>query len=167
MGKKLILLLISIFLLVGCENTMATPASKVESFLGKYQKLDKNVLLDLDNVIKKDTDMNKSQKEKYKNLLEKQYQNLSYKIKNEEINGTTSIVETEIEVLDYKSVIEEVDKYYEKNEIDNYIDYKLEEMGKQKDKVKYELVFFLEKENGNWVIKELDEEDYKKIHGLY
>ena len=169
MNKKIIILLIGIFLLLGCENSMATPSSKVESFFNKYQKLDKNVLLDLDNVIKKDKSMNKEQKEIYKDLLEKQYQNLSYKIKNEEVNNNSAIVETEIEVLDYNNSIIKSQKYYEKhkNEIDNYIDYKLKKMQEVDEKIKYELIFFLRKEKGNWIIEELNEEEYKKIHGLY
>ena len=44
--KIFIFLLITLFLL-GCDNVKNTPTSKVESFLNKYQTLDKNVLKDL------------------------------------------------------------------------------------------------------------------------
>ena len=49
--------------------------------------------------------MNEEEKKEYKMLLEKQYQNLSYKIKNEEIVGNNATVEVEIEVLDYATSI--------------------------------------------------------------
>ena len=104
--KKIIILLLPILFLLGCENTLNTPTSKVESFFKKYQTLDKNVLLDLDNYIDKNNKLTKKQKEEYKEVLKKQYQNLSYKIKNEEVEKDVSIVETEIEVLNYSNINE-------------------------------------------------------------
>ena len=134
---------------------MNTPTSKVESFLNKYQILDKNVLKDLDNYLSKDKTLTNKQKEKYKELLKRQYQNLSYKIKNEEIENNVSIVETEIEVLDYSRI-------KEKN-----INKKLDKMKNTEEKKKYELTFYLNKEKGIWKIDSLSEDDYKKINGLY
>lgn len=153
--KKIIILLLSILFLLGCENTLNTPTSKVESFFKKYQTLDKNVLLDLDNYIDKNNKLTKKQKEEYKEVLKKQYQNLSYKIKNEEVEKDVSIVETEIEVLDYSSI-------KEKN-----IDKKLNKMKNIEEKKKYEITFYLNKEKGVWVIEKLNDDDYLKINGLY
>ena len=153
--KKIIILLLPILFLLGCENTLNTPTSKVESFFKKYQTLDKNVLLDLDNYIDKNNKLTKKQKEEYKELLKRQYQNLSYKIKNEEIENNVSIVETEIEVLDYSRI-------KEKN-----INKKLDKMKNTEEKKKYELTFYLNKEKGIWKIDSLSEDDYKKINGLY
>lgn len=153
--KKIIILLLPILFLLGCENTLNTPTSKVESFFKKYQTLDKNVLLDLDNYIDKNNKLTKKQKEEYKEVLKKQYQNLSYKIKNEEVEKDVSIVETEIEVLDYSRI-------KEKN-----INKKLDKMKNTEEKKKYELTFYLNKEKGIWKIDSLSEDDYKKINGLY
>ncbi len=152
---KKIIILVGLIFLLGCENTLNTPTSKVESFLNKYQILDKNVLKDLDNYLSKDKTLTNKQKEKYKELLKRQYQNLSYKIKNEEIENNVSIVETEIEVLDYSRI-------KEKN-----INKKLDKMKNTEEKKKYELTFYLNKEKGIWKIDSLSEDDYKKINGLY
>lgn len=152
---KKIIILVGLIFLLGCENTLNTPTSKVESFLNKYQILDKNVLKDLDNYLSKDKTLTNKQKEKYKELLKRQYQNLSYKIKNEEIENNVSIVETEIEVLDYSRI-------KEKN-----INKKLNKMKNTEEKKKYELTFYLNKEKGIWKIDSLSEDDYKKINGLY
>ena len=152
---KKIIILVGLIFLLGCENTLNTPTSKVESFLNKYQILDKNVLKDLDNYLSKDKTLTNKQKEKYKELLKRQYQNLSYKIKNEEIENNVSIVETEIEVLDYSRI-------KEKN-----INKKLDKMKNTEKKKKYELTFYLNKEKGIWKIDSLSEDDYKKINGLY
>ena len=154
MYKKIIILLLPILFLLGCENTINTPTSKVESFLSKYQKLDEDVLKDVDNILDKEK-LTKKQKEAYKEILKKQYQNLSYKIKNEEVEKDVSIVETEIEVLDYSSI-------KEKN-----IDKKLNKMKNIEEKKKYEITFYLNKEKGIWVIEKLNDDDYLKINGLY
>lgn len=112
MKKVLVAIILGLFLFVGCDNTKNTPTSKVEQYLGKYQKLDKDVLADLDNVLDKDENMNDEQKKEYRTLLEKQYQNLSYKIKKEEVKGNTATVDVEIEVLDYQTSINKSKEYY-------------------------------------------------------
>ena len=111
---KKILVCLSLFLLlaVGCTNTMNTPTKKVEELLGKYQKMDSTVLAQLDSVISEDVNMSDEQKKKYRSLMEKQYQNLSYKVKNEEIKGNNATVDVEIEVFDYATSIAEARKYY-------------------------------------------------------
>ena len=183
MNKKIlaILLFITMMLLVGCRNMMNTPTGKVESFLDKYQRLDNDVLKELDLIIGKDKNMNDEEKNEYKAILEKQYQNLSYKINNEEIENNIAVVEVEIEVLDYKAAINKTLEYYKNNRdefIDDenknddetnhkYIDYKLKELRQVNSKVKYDLTFQLQKEDGIWQITSFTDTDRKKIHGLY
>lgn len=114
MKKIVIILSLFLFLLLvtGCGADMNTPTGKVEEFLGKYQMMDSEVLTQLDNVISNDVTMNDEQKKDYKSLMEKQYQNLSYKIKEEEIDGNTASVLVEIEVYDYANSIVESREYY-------------------------------------------------------
>lgn len=114
-GKIVICITFSLLFVVGCTSTMNTPTSKVESFLGKYQSLDEDVLTQLDQVVSGDDTMDKEQKEKYKALMEKQYQNLSYKIENEDIEGDNATVDVEIEVLDYATTINKAKEYYEEH----------------------------------------------------
>ena len=112
--KKFLFVFLSLLVLfvTGCGNDMATPTSKVEEFLGKYQSMDSDVLTQLDNVISNDTTMDDTQKKDYKSLMEKQYQNMSYKIKDEEINGDKASVLVELEVFDYAGSISESRDYY-------------------------------------------------------
>lgn len=114
MKKLLIVLLISVFLVTGCGNSM-TPTGAVEDFLGKYQSMDSEVLAQLDSVVSNDTTMSDEQKKEYKSLMEKQYQYLSYKITNEEIVGDTATVDVEIEVFDYATSIRKSTEYYNEN----------------------------------------------------
>ena len=113
MKKKIIVFLsLLVMLATGCGNNMNTPTGKVEEFLGRYQSMDSNILTQLDNVISNDETMNDTQKKDYKSLMEKQYQNLSYKIKDEKIDGDKAEVLVEIEVFDYANSINESRKYY-------------------------------------------------------
>ena len=111
-GKIVVSAFILLLVIVGCSNNMSTPTNKVEEFLGKYQSMDEDVLKQLDQVIKDDDLMNDNQKDKYKALMEKQYQNLSYKIENEDIEGNSATVDVEIEVLDYATTASKAQEYY-------------------------------------------------------
>ena len=103
--NKILLIIISIFFIVGCGNMMNTPTKKVEEFLSKYQTLDKKVIDQLDDVMEDADSFTDEQKEKYHDLMKKQYQNLSYKIKEETEDGDNAVVTVELEVLDYGSSI--------------------------------------------------------------
>lgn len=111
-GKIVVSAFILLLVIVGCSNNMSTLTNKVEEFLGKYQSMDEDVLKQLDQVIKDDDSMNDDQKDKYKALMEKQYQNLSYKIENEDIQGDSATVDVEIEVLDYATTASKAQEYY-------------------------------------------------------
>ena len=48
-----------------------------------------------------------------------------------------------------------------------YMDYKLSEMEKVTDKVKYTIEFTLTKTNGEWQLDALSNSDIEKLHGIY
>lgn len=176
--KKLTLLFISVFLLVGCETVMNNPTKRVETFLNKYQTTDSEVLSQLDTTLNNDTTLTSTQKEEYRDLMKKQYQNLTYTIKDEEVDGNTAIVKVEIEVYDFTKVMNEADSYLlenqeefigEDNNIDNekFMDYKINQMKHSNEKVKYTIEFNLTKQNDKWILNNIDEITRQKIHGIY
>lgn len=181
MKKLMLVFFLSSLFLFGCQSSLNTPTSIVENFFSKYQKLDKTILKDLDKVVEKDKNMKKEEKTKYKTLMEKQYNNLSYKIKNEKVNKNKAIIDVEIEVLDYANAIYKARKYYfehpkefnytiENNSVENtsnYINYKLKKLDEVKEKNKYEITLTLTKKEGLWSIDEITDIDRMKIHGLY
>lgn len=59
-----------------------TPTSKVEDLFSKYQTLDNDIKSDIKEVLK-EQNLTDTQVERYKKLLEDQYRNLTYEIKNE------------------------------------------------------------------------------------
>lgn len=186
MKKVLILLSLVLMLVTGC-GMKATPTKKVEEFLGKYQSMDSAVLSQLDSVISKDTSMSDDEKKEYRGLMEKQYQNLSYKIKNEEIEDGNATVSVEIEVYDYATSIKKSKEYYQEHidefsddkkddntvedDIDNskkFIDYKIKQLKNVTARAKYDIKFYLTKnDKDEWVLDDITDIDRQKIHGLY
>ena len=175
--KKILLLLLGIFLMTGCNDMMNTPTRRVEEYLGKYQILDSSVLTELDSVVD-NSDYSNQYKEEYKELMIKQYQNLSYKIKNEQTNGDTANVIVELEVFDYNNALNEANDYIEehldefKSDDDESSDakiehYKINAMKEVTDKASYTINFSLVKDNKKWVLEKINDSDLEKIHGLY
>ena len=175
--KKKFILLISIFLITGCNDMMNTPTRRVEEYLGKYQILDSSVLTELDNVVD-NSDYSDDYKEEYKELMIKQYQNLSYKIKNEQTDGDTASVIVELEVFDYNNALEEAEDYIDEHSLEFESDakesseekidhYKINAMKEVTDKASYTINFSLVKDNKKWVLEKITDSDLEKIHGLY
>lgn len=166
---KKLLIIISLILLTGC-NLSNTPTSKVEDLMSKYQKLDREVIEDIDILLENDN-LNSSQKEEYKQVIERQYRNLVYEIKDEKIDGNNAIITIEIEVFDYKKVTDKVDTEFSRKGNYTNIEYyneKLDKLKKTKEKVTYTLdIDVLKDNNGNWKIKSLSDENIKKIQGMY
>ena len=173
----LISLIMSVFIL-GCDNLTNNPTKKVEEFLNKYQVLDNAVLNDLDKAINNETMLNGAQKTIYKDIIKKQYQNLTYKIIDQEINGNEATVKAEITVADNSKVLEEVEEYKQNNEhlfinemgeYDEmkYMDYRLEQLKDSKEKIKYTIVFHVSKIDEKWQLNSLSNSDLDKINGIY
>lgn len=180
--KKILLVLMTILLLTGCKMNMSSPTAKVEETLNNYQKLDNSIDNDLNKMIEKENNYSEEDKKNYRTALERQFQNLSYKIKNEEIDGEKAKVEVEIEVLDYKSSYDKSKKYFLENkdefikddidegkveELSEFITYKIKELSKMEDKVKHNITFDLRKEDKDWVIEDISDENLEKLLGLY
>ena len=176
--KKILLIILAVICLTGCNNLMNTPTKKVEYLLSKYQKNDDDVMKQLDDTLLSDTVLSSEQKDRYKNIMKKQYQDLTYVVKNEAIDGKTAVVEVEVEVYDYsKSItnlendlVNNADAYKDSTgEISTTLfnDNKLTALEGVKDRVKYTINFTLSKIDEEWIVDDLTETERMKIHGLY
>lgn len=178
--KKILLSILAILVIftTGCDQIGNTPTKKVEELMGKYQSLDSDVLDDLNKVVESEDDLSDEQKKKYKDLLKNQYENLSYTIKNETVDGDNAVVEIEIEVRDLTRAIKESEEYLNSHEDEflgddgkysksKYTNYKVQKMEEAKDRVKYTLELTLTKTNDEWEVDNLTETEKQKIHGIY
>lgn len=177
--KKILLGIISILLLSGCsEKIMNTPTKKVETFFQNYQTLSEDVLKQLNDVVNEETKFNGDQRLAYKELMKKHYQNLTYEIKDEVVNGNKAIVTVEIEVTDYSKALKEADEYLKNNSTEFYDDkgvyneflfttYRIKQLEKVTDKVKFTLNLTLTKDNEEWKLDNISKVDEQKINGVY
>ena len=164
--KKFLLRMLTVILLialVGCELSN-NPTSKTEEYLSKYQMLDDDINISYTDITG-DMDVSAEQQKKYEDLIKKQYQNLSYEIKEEKIDGDEATITTEIQVTDYKKV---VDKYnrsaYSSFE---YHDLLLEALEQATESITYTIDFKVVKDQyGNWSMKDLGTEDSQKLLGM-
>lgn len=180
--KKVLYSLIGIFfsisLLTGCGNMYNTPTKKVEMMLANYQTLNADVMDDLDKVIAEEVRFNSNQREAYRDLMKKHYQDLIYDIKEEKIDGDEATVTVQIEVNDYSKVMKKTKKYLNNNpdkfnddkgnyDENKFIDYQLEELKKNKERVKYTMDIHLTKKDKEWKLDDLTNEQEQKLHGMY
>ena len=178
MKKILLSFFLVLVLMTGCNGLLNTPVKKVELLLDKYRKIDDDVLTDLKDTLADDTVLSSEQKDKYQKLLEKQYQDMMYTIKNDAIDGKTATVEVEIEVYNYNKAISESENYLLNNQSEfndndgnidtiKYNDYKLGEIANMNDRIKYTINFTLSKVDEEWIVDDLTDIERQKIHGLY
>lgn len=171
--KKILIFFIMCLLISGCNSDR--PKKEVQKLFSNYNNLTSDLLIQLDSVMESE-DLTDEQINKYKDVLKRQYKDLKYKINDEVINQDNAIVSVEIEVYDLRSTLDNIDEYvidnsdfYVDDKLDNekVWDYKLDNMLKVSDRIKYNLDITLTKIDNKWQIDDLLETDRQKIHGLY
>jgi len=176
--KKILTILILILLISGCGDISNTPIKQVEGFFNKYQILDQDVLNDLDDVIESRGNFSEENKQKYREIIKKQYKNLTYQIKEEIVNAYVATVITEITVLDFSKILAEAQNHKQDNpemffdangEYDEqlYYSYVISKIEQAEDKVKYTLEINLSKIDDKWKIDAIDSDTEDKILGVY
>lgn len=172
---KALIIFLGLFALTGCFGNF-TPSERVEDMFNRYIKNDKDIMDELDDYMSLQN-LNSAQQEKYKDIIKNEYATIKYDIKDEQINGDEAVVKADIEVKDLYKASKEAGKYLADNSEDFYvdgnynrdkfIDYKLDQMQKYGETVKYTIDIDLVLKEGIWTIEQLDEETLEKIHGIY
>lgn len=175
--KKIIIIILSMFMLVGCSLFTNGPTKKVEEFFKKYQNLDDSVLKDLELVAEGTTLSTEKEKSDYTKAMKMQYSDIKYEITNEKINGDEAVVTAKISVYDFYKVQSEANKYKTTHESEfmtnnlfdeeKFMEYKLKQMMNTTDRVEYTIDISLTKKDNEWTINELDKTTLEKIHGTY
>ena len=176
--KKKIYIFISILLLLtlfGCDMN-PTPKKKVEVLLSDYQKHNEVITSELDDYLKTLTTDDNIYLE-YKKVYLRQYEDLTYEIKDETIDGDYATVTAQIDVYDYYKVDLDASNYITNNPIEFSNDgiydankgmlYRIDALSKTNERVTYTITINLTKVNNDWTIDNLTNEDLEKIHGTY
>lgn len=170
--KKILFVALSVFILTGCGNMNNTPTKKVEALLSKYQSNDSEVMNDLDNVLLTDSNFTDDERSDYKEFMKKHYQDMTYKVKNESIDGDSATVEVEVTVRNYSNAVNEANDYRLNNssefdEDNTFAKYRLGKLKDVTDTETYTIVFSLTKNNDEWQVNPLSSDDESKLNGLY
>ena len=173
--KKILYSLVAIVLLTGCSctaNMGNTPTKKVEDYLNKYQTNDDGVINDLDEVLTNDTTLTDAERTDYSDFMKTHYRDMQYEIKDETIDGDTATVNAEVTVRSYADVVNEANDYRLNNpdEFDDdntFATYRLDRLKEVTDTETYTITFHLIKEDEEWKIEDLSEDDLRKLSGLY
>ena len=178
--KKVLSILGLALIMTGCSlgNMDNTPTKKVETYLNNYQTLNSNVLTQIDALVAEEEMFDQNQQTTYRDIMKKHYQDLTYTIKEETVNGDKATVETEIEVNDYTKALSQAETYRTTNESEffndqgifdesMFNDYKLNLLKDNRERVKYTIYFSLTKTNDKWVLDDLTETEQEKILGIY
>lgn len=177
MKKKIFLIVSLLLLVVGCGCMKKTAKGAVQDYLNQYKNLSANVISDMDDVIDNEN-LTDTQKEKYRDILKKQYQDLKYDIVSEKYDGDNATVDVKIKVYDLYKVQKDANDYlttsgdeFKENGVfsnDLFMDYKLDKMKKTMDTIEYNITFNVTKDDkGNYKVSDLSNTDLEKIHGVY
>ena len=174
--KKILVMIGTLLMVVGCSCSNDKAADAVESYLNDYKELNDYVLQDIDELVENENLTDKG-KEIYREVLKRQYRDLMYTIENEDYDGDTAQVTAKITVYDLYKAQKDASKYLSDHpdefltdgEYDNdlYMEYKLEQMRDMNDTVSYNIVFTVTKNDGKWYVEQPDEDVLEKIHGVY
>ena len=161
--RKLLFVIISIIIITTGCGLSNNPNSKIEELLGRYQRLDDSIIIS-SNVLANDNNLDQDFEKKYSDIIRKQYQNMVYEIKDTKEDGDKAVVTVEIEVMDYKKIINNMTG----DVSSEYHDRLIKKLRDANDKVTYTIDFNLTKDNkGNWVVDTLTNEMENKILGIY
>lgn len=168
-------IVVAIILVVGGNAKSNSIEGLTKAYMKKYQKLDKEVV----DKIKYEYDdkLTPDQKQKYRSIIENQYEELNYEIVEVRESGVTGEVDIRFTVYDLASAMEQANSYiavygekFEKDgKFDEYaaVDYKLKMLDEVETKVDYTITFNFYKEDGTWTMDEVLESDLKKIRGTF
>ena len=177
--KKILIVLFVVFFFTGCSllEDNSKPEEAVDMFFEKYRTLDDDIISQLKDVIDGE-DLEDSSKEKYQELMEKQYDQFAYVIKDIKQDDTSAVATIELTVLNYRSAVLEAEQEL-KNNPENfndeqgnfsekkYMEYKIDKMDKVTDTTTHTIELTMIKENGMWKIDQMTSDDISKLHGLY
>lgn len=172
--KKITLLIILTIITIGCGNINNKIDVKINEFFNKYNKLDDEVLMDIDKKML-EAEIDPEIKPIVKSAYKRQFKEMKYKII--EINEYKDYAKVKVKVTlyDYENTKKDAEKYIDNNidefMLNNEVDYikekkyifeKLNKTNKRKNESIY---LKLHKDNNKWKIDDLTNETLLKLQG--
>lgn len=174
--KKILILFFLFMFVVGC-NLSNTPSGKVEKYLNDFRNLTDEVTMDIETKVSSEN-LSDENKKLYKTIIFNEHETLKYEIKDESIDGDKASVVAKITVIDYHKVENDSVNYLSNHPeefsdnsgmIDNNLfnTYRLNQLNNAKDTVDYEITFYLNRKDGEWILQNPDKTTIEKLNGFY
>lgn len=174
--KKFIAVIVTVLLLSAC-GLSSSPSGKVKAFLNGYVTLKDDVKADLDTKVASEN-LSEEAQNIYNDVLTRQYKNMKYEIKDEKIDGDKATVKVKLTVYDLYKIDKDTVNYMNNNPAEfndengvysenKFNIYRLNQMLNTNETVNYEIDFYLNNKDGEWIIESPDRVVLEKIHGLY
>ena len=161
---KVLIIILFILISVGCGDAAI-------EYLELYRNKDKVVLDELHEYVNEE-DLTEDQKEKYYDVLKKEYSTLMYEVEHEQYDGNVAYITFKITVIDLYKAQKEAAEYFNEHQDEfydkkKYTNYKLDKMMEEMDTISYTIDIKVEKEGDDWKVVQLSNENLEKIHGIY
>ena len=170
--KRLYIIILLLVLLTGCSKKI-TVKEATSNYLNNYINLDKGVINQLNEHANRYY-KNEQIKNKYIDVLKRQYSSLEYKIIKERYDGEFAYAIVEVKGYDLykaqKQALENINNYlledgtYDK---DSFNLYKLDIMLTTNNKIDNIITIKLMKNDNDWEVLQLSNENLEKLHGIY
>ncbi len=149
---------------------VASPLELVDNFINDYNTLSESVVSKI--TYEFDDKLSKKQSNKYTKIMKKQYQKMFYSVLDEQVDDKKAVIKIEVTVSDfnncYNEAVNHIAIHSEKfSTVERQIDYKLNKLDTCSEKVTYPITLNFRKAGKEWLMDEIDENDLKKIQGLY
>lgn len=173
---KVLIIILFILISVGCGMKGSARDAAIE-YLELYRNKDKVVLDELHEYVNEE-DLTEDQKEKYYDVLKKEYSTLMYEVEHEQYDGNVAYITFKITVIDLYKAQKEAAEYFNEHQDEfndetgiydkkKYTNYKLDKMMEEMDTISYTIDIKVEKEGDDWKVVQLSNENLEKIHGIY
>ena len=182
MKRKLgttIILFIFLTLFSGCGFNDTDPTEAIEKFFWNYQNLDESAVGQLQLGLLLEEELSDTSKELYLEAMKRQYENLTYDIKDVQKFSNTAVASVVITVYDFNNTEKTTKEYIETAETGIFVDpngapvagayerYLYNEMSKEEERVTYNITVSLIEKDSGYEASVLSSETLEMIQGLY
>lgn len=169
-----ILLIVIVIFTSACSDNNSR--YQVNKYMNSYININNKVLSQVYKEVDK-LELNEENNILYKEVLLRQFSDLKYEIIGSTMDTNNCIYNLEIEVYDFKKIIDKMEsnllldpsEYIEDNKFDKnlYDKAKFTNMLNTENRVNYYININVIKDNDEWIVNNLDRDSLLKLEGLY
>lgn len=166
-----LIVLIGVYVVLRVTGLVSKKPSTVTSeYFDSYISNDSDVISKIEYAF--DDKITTKQKKVYVRAMKRQYKKMFYTVLDENVDGKDATARVEVTVFDYNAcyntAMSHINSHSNKFPTEEkQIDYKLSKLETCSDRVTYEINLQYHYDGRKWLMNEINEDDLKKINGVY